>query len=372
MNFDPMRIVHLTNTILAGGTETYVKRMAIAQAQAGHAVAVLVFFKPESDPTEAVRGLREAGVEVFFAQANSGRDLAGALRARAFLLRFRPHVVHGSSTPLGLALVLAGTGIAAVRTVHVFTEPQVESKARILSWMNRVVVQGVIAVSRAQLEVERDRLGQHPDAEWRVVYNAVDTVAFSPGSSPMTRAGRYVFTMTCRMTPDKGVDDAIRMLDILHREQPDTAFELELMGDGPEVPGLKTLADSLGLSGAVHFRGQVADVRPYLARSDLHLVLSQKETFCYSALEAMACGVPVASYPVQGGFFEVHIPGRTGIAVNVRSPSALAEAVRVFLFDEARRVAAGREARVWAERFSQAASLRETKSFYQHILQPAP
>jgi len=49
-----------------------------------------------------------------------------------------------------------------------------------------------------------------------------------------------------------------------------------------------------------------------MARSDLLLMASLAESFCLTALEAMACGVPVLATRV-GGVPEVVLDGKTGI-----------------------------------------------------------
>lgn len=67
----------------------------------------------------------------------------------------------------------------------------------------------------------------------------------------------------------------------------------------------------------------------------LLLFPSEAETFGMVALEAIACGRPVAAYAV-GGIPEVVVEGRSGALANERTQSALADAVRrVLSIDEA-------------------------------------
>ena len=66
-----------------------------------------------------------------------------------------------------------------------------------------------------------------------------------------------------------------------------------------------------GLAAAVCYWGLQADVAPIIPRADLLLVTSEYESFCLTALEALACGVPVPA-PRVGGLPEVVRDGEDG------------------------------------------------------------
>jgi glycosyltransferase involved in cell wall biosynthesis len=68
------------------------------------------------------------------------------------------------------------------------------------------------------------------------------------------------------------------------------------VGDGPELPRLKAQYPDAVYAG---FRfGD--DLARHLAASDVFVFPSRTDTFGLVNLEAMACGVPVAAYPVAG------------------------------------------------------------------------
>jgi glycosyltransferase involved in cell wall biosynthesis len=64
-----------------------------------------------------------------------------------------------------------------------------------------------------------------------------------------------------------GVLEALWALDILRYVEP--RARLLIAGDGPDRPRLEAFAEGLGLGGAVHFLGDVADVTPYLRRAQM-------------------------------------------------------------------------------------------------------
>src|SRR5205085_6952540 len=99
---------------------------------------------------------------------------------------------------------------------------------------------------------------------------------------------------------------------------------LVMCGDGPGRAEAEQLAASYGLADAVLFVGQVPNITDYLSVADLFLLPSQTESFGLSALEAMACEVPVIATQV-GGLPEVVQDGETGYLVGVGDIPAIAE-----------------------------------------------
>ena len=71
--------------------------------------------------------------------------------------------------------------------------------------------------------------------------------------------------------------------------------KLLLIGDGPLLAAVNALAEKLGVADDIVFVGPQPPelLGRYFAASDLMLVTSQSESFCLTAVESMACGVPV-------------------------------------------------------------------------------
>ena len=75
---------------------------------------------------------------------------------------------------------------------------------------------------------------------------------------------------------------------------------LELWGEGPLQTDLQALADRLGVTQSVAFRGHVADVRPKLQEMDLFVLASRVEGNSNAILEAMDAGLPIVATRVGG------------------------------------------------------------------------
>ena len=72
-----------------------------------------------------------------------------------------------------------------------------------------------------------------------------------------------------------------------------------MLGDGPELLDMRKLARHLGIDSDVLFLGKQDQVSEFYQMSDLVLLLSEKESFGLTLLEAMKTGVvPIGSNAV--------------------------------------------------------------------------
>lgn len=111
----------------------------------------------------------------------------------------------------------------------------------------------------------------------------------------------------------KRVDDVVRIFAKVRDQMP---AKLILVGDGPERQKVEQLCRELGHCQDIRFLGKQDAVEELLAIADLFLMPSASESFGLSALEAMACEVPVISSNT-GGLPEVNLHGKTGFLSNI-------------------------------------------------------
>ena len=87
--------------------------------------------------------------------------------------------------------------------------------------------------------------------------------------------------------------------------------KLILVGDGPERSALEKISRESQYRNNIYFLGSLKSTKEVLNISDLFFLPSSTESFGLSALEAMACSVPVISTKT-GGIPEVVIDGESG------------------------------------------------------------
>jgi len=173
-----------------------------------------------------------------------------------------------------------------------------------------------------------------PRASIRVVPWGVDTGRFAPEGPVAKRNGRPRLLVVRHSNADQGLDVVIRAL----AEVP--AAELLIAG-GPSGSGPgadpanqapAALARDLGVADRITFTGEVSRTHlPALLRSaDLLLSGEWEDPFGTVALQAMACGTPVAASAV-GIVGDAVIDGTTGILVPPAQPSVLARRIRHLL-----------------------------------------
>ena len=111
----------------------------------------------------------------------------------------------------------------------------------------------------------------------------------------------------------KRIEDVIIAFEGISKEMDD---KLLLVGDGPERARLEQISRNSKFSKNIFFLGSLKSTKEVLNISDLFILPSSKESFGLSALEAMACGVPVIASD-SGGIPEVISHGKSGLLNSV-------------------------------------------------------
>lgn len=177
-----------------------------------------------------------------------------------------------------------------------------------------------------------------------VIPNGVSTAHFAQPITPEARlayreklglsATDVLLVTTSRLVHKNAVDDVIRALP----ELPENVHFI-VYGIGPDESMLVALAESKGVSGRVHFLGQIShDEMPSALKScDIFIRPSRSEGMGNSFVEAMAAELPVIATQ-EGGiadflFDEKRNPEKetTGWGVDTNAPSQIAAAVRDML-----------------------------------------
>ncbi len=195
---------------------------------------------------------------------------------------------------------------------------------------------GVTAVSRFLKEKTITNYGINKDIE--VIPNFVDTELFKRMADTNLRKtiapnGEKVLIHISNFRPVKRVTDVIRIFNLVVKKIPS---KLVLVGDGPDRSNCENLCRELQLGDDVKFLGKQAELVELLSAADVFLMPSQSESFGLSALEAMACEVPVISSSV-GGLPELVVHGETGYIAEIGDVERMAKYAIELLSNNTRR-----------------------------------
>jgi glycosyltransferase involved in cell wall biosynthesis len=127
----------------------------------------------------------------------------------------------------------------------------------------------------------------------------VDTMLFSPEERAQLDVARPLFTYAGRVAVEKN------LVAFLSLDLPGTKC---VIGDGPALRHLRARYPKTLFPGYKFGK----DLARHLATADVFVFPSRTDTFGLVMLEAMACGVPVAAFPVTGPI-DVITHGVTGM-----------------------------------------------------------
>ena len=174
-----------------------------------------------------------------------------------------------------------------------------------------------------------------PPESLRVIYRGVagDQVL----DVPLPRAVPPYLYMACRITPQKGVEDAIRALALLRAITDSGATELWVAGEGEPayVDGLKGIARELGVGDAVRFVGspERSVVLDQMRRASMILSASRyEEYFGRVNIEAMACATPLLAANTEN-VREIGVDGQDLLTFQQCDPKDLAAKAHRILTD---------------------------------------
>jgi glycosyltransferase involved in cell wall biosynthesis len=283
-----------------GGVQIHVRDLAVALQAQGHSCTIIT---GGSGPFVDV--LRETGIPVVVLRhltvpIHPISDLRALREIRAALSEARPELIAVHSSKAGILGRLAGRslGIPVVLTAHGwnFTPGIAALPAAAYRQIERSagpLASKIITVSEFDRQLALDARITTAD-RIVTVYNGMPDVPAELRADPGGTPARLV--MVARFGPQKDHGTLLRALAGLR----DHSWELDLIGDGPLMGRMQSLAASLGIGGRVRFLGQRMDVERLLASAQVSLLVTNWEGFPLSILEAMRAGLPVVATSVAG------------------------------------------------------------------------
>lgn len=340
-----MRIVHIIDSLGAGGAERSLVDLAIALPDHDIEPIIITLHERENGFADLAR---QSGVVV---EEIGGRHMALRLPAlRARLRELRPDVVHTSlvqadllgrlatfrTVPVVASLVNTTYGpyrrldpqvslpklravqafdILTARTLtthfHSITEAVRDAAIRDL----RLPPERITVVPRGR---DRSQMGE-PSPERRACVR--EQLGIGPNVPVLLNVGRQEH--------QKGQAVLLEAAKILAEGQPEAVW-LVAGRAGNATSALRTKRSMLGLDDQVQFLGHRTDVPDLLAAADVFVFPSHYEGLGGAVLEAMALEVPIVASDVPA-LREVLRQGAAGILLPAADPAAFATAVQDLL-----------------------------------------
>jgi glycosyltransferase involved in cell wall biosynthesis len=306
---EPMKIAFVYDAIypyVKGGVEKRVWELSVRLAERGHEVHIFGMKYWDGDDILIRNGVILHGVCPAHPLYDGGRRTIG--EAIRFSLRFIPHlgryrfdVIDCQQFPY-FSCISAKSLVLIKRTPLVITWHEVWGDY----WYTYLGLGGAIGMFVEHLVA---RLTPHVIAvskttqEQLIPLGHQITITIIPNGVDQTRiaaippaADRSDLIFAGRLIREKHADLLVRAFAILSEGHP--GLTLFLIGDGPERESLLRLIRETGFSDRVRIRGFEAEHDDLIARmkvSKVFVLPSTREGFGITALEALACGLPVVT-----------------------------------------------------------------------------
>ena len=312
------------------------------------------------------------------------RDLRSLWRLVRVFRRERPDMVHSMTPKAGMLCMLAAWITRVPVRVHMFTglvfPTATGLKRRILmatDWLTCACATHVLPEGEG---VKRDLLDNGITRKPIKVLGygncrGIDLDRFDPTlpeiqaeAAKLRKPEVFTFIAIGRLVGDKGINELVAAFSRLNRELPATRLILV----GPQEKELDPLSPAtlseIESNPAIEAVGNQADVRPWLAAADCHVLASYREGFPNVVIEAGAMGLPQIVTDINGAN-EIIINGRNGVIVPPKNADAIHASMSRMATDPAfRSVLAANARSLIASRYEQTYVRRCLYDFYHEIL----
>lgn len=304
-------------------------------------------------------GIRTHHIPIHKLPWKFGKNFRALVRLTEIIRQEEIDTVH-CHTPVGgllgrLAAVLSGRRLKVIYTAHGFHFYQ---GAPAKNWILYYTAERFLArFTDALVTINREdeeRAGRFRLKKGGRVFRlpgvGVDVDRYMPRPKLRTEARRrmgageeeFCLLTAALLDPEKNHETVLRMLSGL-KEKISFPIRYVVCGEGKHRHVLEKLTRELGLEDQVTFLGFRTDLEVLLQGADVFLFPSLREGLGMAALEAMACGVPVAAARSRGTVEYIR-NGENGFLCEGRCPDDYRDAVLLLQAEPALREAAGRRA----------------------------
>ena len=328
MNPKKIKILYIIPNLEVAGAEQHLINLASNLDNRGFEVLICCIKKPG----KLGERFKEVGGDIICLKRRSIYDLRIMLDIHRLIKRNGFDIVHtylfGFHYLAGIPARLCGVPvvISSRREIAVWKKRH----HRFLENLGNRFTDKVVSCSRAAREfaVGSENL---PGEKILTIYNGVDLKKFFPRPPSACILEEFglgkedkIIGMVTKFASVKDPETLLKAVNEIRKTYP--RIKCLLVGDGPLKESLKLKVESLKLGNNIIFPGKRNDITRILSIMDVFVLTSLIEGLPNTILEAMACGLPVVATNV-GGIPEVVENGKSGILVEPRDYSSIADAV---------------------------------------------
>ena len=268
----------------------------------------------------------------------------------------------------GALRLAARTGIPSLLEIHHIVG--LPTAANVPEWIGRMLSRWYLPIEARRASAVRTVNGEVKDilTSWGVPAEKIAVIPSFYLDRDILTGGEqsqkeYDLVFCARLVSNKGLGAVLEAL--LHL--PDAS--LVVIGDGPKRSDFERYAKDLGVNDQVTFTGWLPsqqDVANKIKSARIFLMNSTSEGGPRSALEAMACGIPVVATPV-GVMPDVLQDGVNGLFTTGEAAD-LIECIESLLGDPAACSALGKEASTIVDRFERNHLIEQYSDFLRTLL----
>ncbi len=313
-----------------GGSGIVATELAISLAARGHDVFIVACERPYRLPEDSPVRFEKVYIPEYPLFKYPPHDFSVINKLAEVTRRYDIDIIHAhyvvphsicavfartmTGRPVKVVTTLHGTDITLVgshpefRDICLYAMSQCDALTAVSDWLSRQTCN--------EFGICRDI---------HVIPNFVDPLRFNPTGRAGFPAqdGEFILMHASNFRPVKRVIDICRIFFEVQKKIP---ARLKLVGAGPDLAIAREMCAELGICSKVDFLGSVQDIEVVMRSAHLFLLMSQYESFGLSALEAMACGTPVAA-SLAGGLPEVIEDGVSGMLSPVGETAVIARRI---------------------------------------------
>lgn len=319
--------------------------------------------------------IRNAGIPIVHIPVESFASLSAARAARfmgRYIRKHRIGLVHTYDVPTNLF----GVPVAKVYRVPAIVSSQLSYRSlrtglgqRLLRLTDRLVTRVLVNCEAMQRHMVEDE-GLDRSRTF-LCYNGVDTSVFRPGCpftkpEPLQDSDLTIGTV-CALRPEKNIP--LLMRAFARVENRHGWLKLAIVGSGPLLAQLESLARELNIQNRCVFQPTTDDVASWLRAMDIFVLPSLSEAFSNALLEALSTGCSVVASAV-GGTPEMVLHQQTGLLFRSGDVAGLADCLQTLIHQpQLRRQLSAAGAELAHRRFSLEVAVERMSALYDELLQ---